>query len=101
MSGEGEAERDTKELTVDEAPLRMLCSSSGVYGELVPEDALETDASSSVPSAAAGFSVVVLVFGEEDPFPVPEEVNWDRTVSSRPCGCDRGDGARRSGTRRG
>jgi hypothetical protein len=92
MSGEGEAERDTNELTVDEAPLRMLCSSSGVYGELVPEDAVETEASSSVPSAAAGFSVL-LVLGEEDPFPVPEEVNWDRTVSSRPCGCDLGDGA--------
>ena len=93
MSGEGEAERDTKELTVDEAPLRLLCSSSGVYGELVPEDAVETEASSSVPSAAIGFSVVVLVLGEEDPFPVPEEVNWDRTVSSGPCGCDLGDGA--------
>ena len=92
MSGEGEAERDTNELTVDEAPLRMLCSSSGVYGELVPEDAVETEASSSVPSAAAGFSVL-LVLGEEDPFPVPEEVNWDRAVSSRPCGCDLGDGA--------
>ena len=92
MSGEGEAERDTNELTVDEAPLRMLCSSSGVYGELVPEDAVETEASSSVPSAAAGFSVL-LVLGEEDPFPVPEEVNWDRTVSSRPCGCDLSNGA--------
>ena len=92
MSGEGEAERDTNELTVDEAPLRMLCSSSGVYGELVPEDAVETEASSSVPSAAAGFSVL-LVLGEEDPFPVPEEVNWDRTVSSGPCGCDLGDNA--------
>ena len=92
MSGEGEAERDTSELTVDEAPLRMLCSSSGVYGELVPEDAVGTEASSSVPSAAAGFSVL-LVLGEEDPFPVPEEVNWDRTVSSRPCGCDLGNGA--------
>ena len=100
MSGEGEAERDTNELTVDEAPLRMLCSSSGVYGELVPEDAVETEASSSVPSAAAGFSVL-LVLGEEDPFPVPEEVNWDRTVSSRPCGCDLGNGACWDGTRRG
>jgi hypothetical protein len=46
-----------------------------------------------VPSAAAGFSVVLLVLGEEDPFPVPEEVNWDRTVSSGPCGCDLGDSA--------
>jgi len=55
-----------------------------VYGELVPEDAVETEASSSVPSAAAAFSVLLLVLGEEDPFPVPEEVNWDRTVSLRP-----------------
>ena len=56
---------------MDEAPLRLVCSSSGVYGELVPEDEDETEASSSVPSAAAGFSVMLLVLGEEDPFPVP------------------------------
>ena len=93
MSGEGEAERDTKGPTEDESPLRLLCSSSGVYGELVPEDTDEIEASSSVPSAAAGFSLLRLVLGEEDPFPVPEEVNWDRTVSSRPCGCDLGDNA--------
>lgn len=92
-SGEGEAERDTKDPTVDDAPLRLLCSSSGVYGELVPEDAVETEASSSVPSAAPAFSVFWLGLGDEDPFPVPEEVNWDRTVSSGPCGCDLGDNA--------
>lgn len=49
-----------------------------------------TEASSSVPSAAAGFSARRLILGDEVPFPVPEEVNWDETVSSRPCGCDLG-----------
>lgn len=61
MSGEGEAERETNAFTVDEAPLRLLCSSSGVYGEHEPEDADETEDSSSVPSAAAGFSARRLV----------------------------------------
>jgi len=61
MSGDGEVEREANALTVDEAPLRLLCSSSGVYGEQEPEEAVETEDSSSVPSAAAGFSARRLV----------------------------------------
>jgi hypothetical protein len=61
MSGDGEAERETNAPTLDEAPLRLLCSSSGVYGEQEPEEEVDTDDSSSVPSAAAGFSARRLV----------------------------------------